>query len=372
MAQTDFGSLSTQQKKVWSALVFSAGRDQSFFLGTNGFLSSGLKDSSKPIHLVDELTATERGAKCVLPLVLDMTEDGVVGDNQLENNEEALVVDDIEIQIDQLRHGAKNKGRMSEQKTVVRFRAQAKDKLAYWKANKTDEILFLTASGVSFSNTLTGSSRTATSQLPSLAFAADVSAPTSNRAVYGGDATTTGTLTTADKMTWNLLLKSKAQAVRRRLKPIRIEGKDCYVTVMSPEQARDLCQDPDYKAAVAHAAPRGKNNNLFTGALAMVHGLVLYEHQKVYSTIDAASGSKWGASGTVEGAQALLMGAQALGYARIGEATWGESDNTDYGNKQGVAYSCMIGAIKTKFKSIYDNSTTQDFSLISIYTAAKQ
>lgn len=369
MATTDFAALTTLQKKVWSVSVFRAGRDDSFFLGTKGFLSKGLQDSGAPIHYVNELTETQRGSKAVLPLVKDMTGDGVVGDNELENNEEALSADSIEIQVDQHRAGVRNAGRMSEQKTVLRFRAQAKDKLAYWMSNITDEMMFLVASGVAFTSTLGGTTRSG-SQLPSIAFAADVVAPSANRIIYAGSATSTATLTTSDKMSWNLLVKTKALAVRRRVKPIKIKGKAHYCVVMSPEQARDLALDSDYKAIVSQASARGEKNELFTGMFAMVHGLMLYEHNKVYTTRDASSGSKWGATGTVDGAQALLLGAQAVGYARIGSARWDESDNTDYGNREGVSYSNMIGIRKAVFESIYDSDSSQDFSIISIYTAA--
>lgn len=131
----------------------------------------------------------------------------------------------------------------------------------------------------------------------------------------------------------------------------------------------------DYKSAIAQAAKRGDKNPLFTGDFVTVNGLMLYEHNKVFNTLGLASSSKWGAAGTVDGAQALLLGAQAIGYAHIGQDTWTESDNTDYKNRIGMAYSCMIGMVKNVFDSIYDldtngNNTSQDFSILSYYTAA--
>lgn len=369
MAQTDFGALSTQRKKLWSAYVLAAGRDESFWMGQDGMMGKGIRDATKPIHYIDELTKTERGDRCVMPLVQDLTGDGVADDNELEGNEEALVVDDIELKISQFRNGVKSKGSMSEQRTVIQFRAKAKDALAFWLTDKRDEMLFLMASGVSFANKTTGESRGST-QLTTLAFAADVAAPSTNRVIYAGSANSTSTLTTSDKMTWNLLVKTKALAIRKRLKPIRIKGKNCYVVIMSALQARDLKLDNDYKSITAQAHNRGDVNPLFTGAFIMIDGLILYEHNKVYETTGITSGSKWGSGGTVDGAQALLIGAQALGYAEIGDPMWAESDNRDYRNKQGVAYGQKIGMIKSKFKSIFDSNASEDFALISIYTAA--
>lgn len=367
--QTDFGSLTSQRKKLWAAYVFKAGRDMSFFMGENGMMGTGIKDATKPIHLVEELTKTEKGDKCVMPLVLDLQGDGTVGDNELEGNEESLIADDIEITVDQFRHGVKSKGKMSEQRTVLQFRAQAKDKLSFWLSDKRDEMIFLTASGVAYTSKLDGSTRAGTSQLPTLAFAADVAAPSTNRKIFAGTATATGSLTVSDTMSWNLLLKAKATAIDKRLKPIRVKGRNCYVVVMSPFQARDLKMDADYKSIVSQAGARGKDNQLFTGAFAEVDGLILYEHNKVYTT--RGTSTKWGAGNLIEGAQALLLGAQAIGYAELGDPEWAESDNTDYKNKQGIAYSQIIGVVKSKFKSIYDSLASEDFSILSIYTAAK-
>ena len=367
--QTDFGSLTTQQKKLWSAYVFKAGRDQSFWLGESGMMGEGVRDATKPIHYVDQLTKTERGDKCVLPIVLDLQGDGVAGDNNLEDQEEALVADDVEIVVDQFRHAVKSKGRMSEQRTVIQFRAQAKDTLSFWLADKRDEMLFLSASGVAYTSKLNGATR-GTSQLPSLAFASSVAAPSTNRRVFAGSATSTGTITASDKMSWNLLLKAKAVAITKRLKPIRIKGKNTYIVVMSPWQSRDLKMDNDYKAIVSQGGVKGEANPLFTGAFAMCDGLILYEHNKVYNTSGLGSGSKWGSGGTVEGALALLLGAQAIGYAELGDPEWNESDNKDYGNKQGLAYSQIIGIVKTKFKSVADSLSSEDFSILAIYTAA--
>lgn len=371
---TDFGALSTLQKKVYAANVIVAGRTDSFFMGENGFMGKNLADATKPIHYVDDLTKTERGTRCVMPLVLDLDNDGVVDDNQLEGNEEPISVDSLEIKVSQLRHAVKSAGKLSEQETVIQFRATAKNTLGFWKSEITDELCFLVASGIAFSNELDGSSRVATSQLPQLRFNADVSAPSSNRTVFAGVATATNSLTANDKMSWNVLVKANTLAKRKRLKPIRIKGGRYYVVVMSVEQGRDLKLDNDYRTVVASAGNRGAKNELFTGAFAMVDGLILYEHERVYTTAGLTSSNKWGASGTVDGAQALLMGAQAVGYAHIGDDSWNESDNTDYGNRQGISYGCMIGLIKAVFKSRYDKSggnyTRQDFSLISIYTAA--
>lgn len=369
MSTTDFGALSDARKKIWAMEVWKQGRDQSFWF-SNGFVGRNESEMGSIIHRVTKLTETERGASCVMQIVGDLEGDGVVGDNTLEGNEEALINDAQEITVDHMRNGVKSKGSMAEQQTVIRFRAQAKDKLTFWLSDKIDELMFLTASGRAYSLKTDGSARSG-SQLPQLAFAADVTAASTNRIKYAGSATGEASLTTSDKMTWNFIVELCSFAKRKRIRPIRSGGKEYYAIVMSPEQARDLKQDSGYQSNVRSAAPRSNKNPLFTGAFAVVDGVILHEHNKVFNTQGLTSGNKWGSGGTVEGAQALLMGAQALGLATIGTPAMRESSDNDYGDKPGIAYGRKIGMLKPQFITPNANETSaEDYGLISVKTAA--
>ena len=323
MAETDFGALSSNQKKIWSAAVYQAGREQSFWLsGNNSFMGKGMADSSKPISYITELTKTERGDQCIMPLVLDLEDDGVVDDFELEGTEEALISDTQTLRIAQLRKAVKNKGKMSDQRTVLRFLDVARNTLGFWQSDLTDQLMFLVASGIGFDKRTDGSSRAATSSLPSLSFNADVTAPSSARILYAGAATSQATLTASDKMSVEGLHRLKAHAMRQRIKPIMSGGRAYYFVVMSTEQERDLKLDPIYRTTLNNAGVRGSNNELFKGGFAEIDGLVLYSAQKVTTTLGLPSGQKWGVGQTVNGARALLVGAQALGYALVQAPEW--------------------------------------------------
>lgn len=365
MAATDFGALTEARKRVWGSEIWLAGRDQNFWM-SNGFVS---KAANSPVQMITELTETERGRECIMQLVADLQGDGIVGDNLLEGNEESMFNDTLVLKIDQLRHGVRSKGRMSEQTTVIRFRTVGKEKLGFWLADKMDELMFLTLAGMTYDKRLDGSTRV-DSQLPSLAFNADVTAPTTARRMFAGVATSTASLTASDKLTWNLIVAAQAYAKRKRIKPIRSGGREYYALLISTEQMRDLKTDTTYQTLVSKAAPRGDGNPLFKNAIAVVDGVVIYDHQKVPNTLGLASSSKWGASGTVDGALGQLLGAQAIGFAKLGNMDYNESDNTDYNNRPGMAVGGMFGMVKPRYKSIYDSNTTQDFGTITIYTAA--
>jgi N4-gp56 family major capsid protein len=368
MAATDFGALSAARKVVWAMTVWQAGRDASFWFASK-FIGKNDEDMNSPVQRVTKLTETERGMECVMQLVLDLQNDGTVGDNQLTGQEEALVNDAQTIRIDQLRHGTKSKGEMAEQATVIRFRQQSKDKLGFWIADKLDELMFLTVAGRAYTLKTDGSTR-GTSQLPSLSFAADVAAATSNRILYANSATSEATLTATDKMSWATIVKAKAFAMRKKLRPIKDGGKGYYCIIMSAEQERDLVLDSTYQTIVSRAAEKGSKNPLFQGALAVVQGVILYSHNKVFNTLGLASSSKWGAAGTVDGAQAQLLGAQAMGIATLGNMFWREAEITDYGNRPGVAVGRKIGLLKPRFKSLSDGGSREDFGTVAIKTAA--
>ena len=136
------------------------------------------------IQRITELTKSEKGDRAVLTLVADLEGDGVVGDYTMENNEEAIKAYDTVITIDQLRNANRLAGRMADQRSVVNFRGTSKDVLAYWLADRIDQMAFLTLSGITYTYTTKNILRAVNPtgrNLSDLAYASDVSAPTAGR-----------------------------------------------------------------------------------------------------------------------------------------------------------------------------------------------
>lgn len=370
MSATDFGALDVARVRHWAGQIWKAYRDNSFWFA-NGFIGESQEDFNKPIYRVTDLSDNGQGGlECVMQLVLDLDADGIAGDNMLSGNEEALQNDAQIIKVDMLRHGVVSKGEMAEQATVVRFRAEAKERLGFWMPNKLDELMFLTASGRSYGVKTDGSAR-GTTQLTQLKFATDVKAASTNRVKHAGSATSEGTLTSSDKMSWQVIVNARQYAVRNGVRPIRDRGKDYYVMVLTPEQVRDLLLDSTYQTIVSRAAERGSQNPLFTNAIAVVQGVVIYEHRKTFNTLGLASGSKWGSGGLVDGGHALLLGAQGLGFATIGNQFWREkTGETDYGNRPGIGIGRKVGLLKPQFKSPQNGGNREDFGIVSVKTAA--
>lgn len=362
MAVTNFARLNSKQKIVWSRDVWSAARDQMF---VKKFLGTG---PGAMIQRITELTKTEKGEKVLMQLVADLVEDGVIGDSEREGNEEEMQNFEVELNIDLISHQVRNKGKMADQKTVINFREQARDRLAYWLANRIDQLVFLTLSGISYVLHNDGSTRVG-SPFPSLSFAADVSAPSSKRhLMWNGTnlvTSNTASITSAFVASYKMIVDAVAYAKDHYIKPLMAGGKEYYVILVKPGTLAQLKKDADYqRAVVALAQKDGKSSPWFTGGTVTIDGAVIHEHRLVYSTTGASAGNKWGADGNVNGTRALLCGAQALGMADLGVPEWVEK-KFDYDSKVGISVDKMFGLLKPKFYSIYDKSV-EDFGVLAI------
>jgi N4-gp56 family major capsid protein len=371
MALTNFGALTDEQLTVWSRDMWSYARNMSF---VNKFVGS---DENSMIQRITELKKDEKGARAVITLVADLEGDGVAGDRTLEGNEEAMKAFDQVITIDQLRHANRHQGRMADQKSVVTFRKNSKNVLAYWLADRIDQMAFLTLSGVAYSKTNKGATRTG-SDLPFLEFAADVSAPTSARATrwdaVDGLITTsaaTSDVAAADVIKWQTLVDLKAYAKDQYIRGIKGPGgEEIFHVFLTPRGMARLKMDDNYMQNLRHAQPRDKSNPLFSGnhGGVLVDGLMIHEYRHVYNTLGAASGAKWGGGSTVDGEAMLFCGAQAMGMADIGDAYWVE-EGYDYQNQQGISVGKIFGLLKPKFTSQYASNTEQDFGVLVNYHA---
>lgn len=369
MALTNFAALTDEQLTVWQRTTWRAAREHMFI---NQFLGS---DENSMIQRITELTRDEKGARAVITLVTDLEDDGVAGDRFLEGNEEAMVSDDQVIQIDQLRHAVRNKGRMADQRSVVKFRENARNNLAYWLANRHDQLAFLTMSGVSYAKTNNGANRPK-QELANLAYAADISAPSANRHYrWDGDAgefeagDTSAIDDSEDQVSYEMIVKARTLAEDNYIRPLRTKnGVEWYNIFMTPKGFEALKLDENFQKAYRSARERGPNNPLFQGAnVIYLDGMAIYKHRYVYNTTGAASGEKWGQSGTDDGQRVLLCGAQALALADLGAPYWVEK-KFDYDNQPGISVGKMGGLLKPKFHSIY-NQSTEDFGIIAIDTA---
>ena len=380
MANTNFAALTSEQLTIWSRDFWRVARNMSFI---NQFAGSG---PNAMVQRISELTQSEKGARAVITLLADMTGDGIVGDNTLEGNEEALRAYDIVVQLDQLRFANRLAGRLADQKSVVNFREHSRDALAYAMADRIDQLAFLTMSGVSYGLKNNGALRNTLGSgqnLSDLAFSSDVSAPSTNRhrrwdatnGLVAGDVTA---VVAADTVKYETIVQLKAYAKDNYIRGIRAAGnEEVFHLFITPQVMADLKLDSDFLANVRNAGVRGPSNELFSGSSSlMVDGVMVHEFRHVFNTNGATSGAsgnagsngyKWGANADINGSACLFVGAQALAMADIGLPEIVE-DSFDYGNQNGISIGKIFGFRKPKYNSDH-NSAGEDFGIVRLDVA---
>jgi N4-gp56 family major capsid protein len=364
--QTDFGAQKPSQILNWRHKAYRAYRDNLFWRNYQGKAGSGI------VERVTEITKNDRGTTgAMLRLIADPPTGGIIGDNEVQGRQAKLQTYWQQINIDQISNAVENKGRLDDQGSVDDFRTEGRERLARVDAQTWDELHFLTASGIAYSLNCDGSTRVplpGQDDLNDLVFAADVSAPTTNRhfnwtgtALDAGD---TSSITSAFKPAYGMIIDAMTEARTRKVKPLKISGQDFYLFLIHPRTYGTLKKDSDFRTAVVQGMPRGANNPVFTGATITLDGAIIATHNSVYNTKGAASGSKWGSGGAVDGTRSLLLGAQALGLADL-EVPQMEEEAFDHNRRQSICIEHMGGLLKPQFYSVVDKSV-EDFGVIAI------
>ncbi len=362
MAKTIIGVGDPKAVKRYSALLATDTARIGYW--TSHFMGSG-PNASAPLHQLNELE-NSAGDLITYDLSVQLAGQGTEGDDVLEGNEEKLTLYTDSIYIDQRRHAVDTGGAMTRKRTIHKLRDIAKKRLADWWARLFDEYLFMYASGAR------GVNSGFISPLGYAGFANNsMSSPDSDHLIIGGGAK--ASMDSGDKMTLNFIDVAKTNAQMMggdssqtpQIQPVKIDGEDHYVCVMSPWQSYDLRTAAGETGWLsiqkAAATSEGRKSPIFKGSLGMHNGVVLHEHSNVIRFSDYGSG------GATTAARALFLGDQALtmawGFAGTGLRFDWHEEPKDYGNDLGVAASSIFGVKKTTFNG-------KDYGVIAIDTYA--
>lgn len=331
--------------KHWAKEIWDAGLNESYFKRFMGH------DSNSIIHIKEDLHKSA-GDTIIIPLRMPLFGAGVVGDNQLEGNEEGLTFRDFKVGIQQIRHAVRLKGEYEEQKTQINLRKEGRNAIVDWLGRYHDFSYFSILTGTPFPLI-----HAATDVFPF-----DIEPPSANRTMFAGSATSEGTITAADTFDTTIISKAKRKAIEDEvtaIRPVRIDGADHYVIVIDHWQARDLRADPRWIEAQQHANIRGRKNPIFDGSIGMWDGVVVHENGRVPRTATGAGGVMVG--------HALLLGAQALTMAE-GKGPKIVTKRFDYDNQWGIAIAKMYGLKRSMFQ--YDGTNWTDYGCLNIMTAS--
>ena len=354
MAITAFGTNDNQTVKIWSSLTL---RDMLKSTLVYKFLGNGKS------AILMRLTDLEKNAGDTIKydLLMQMSGAGVKGDNRMRDNEEALVYYQDSVAIDQLRNAHAFR-RMSQQRTLHDMRMDAKTNLADWYAGKLDDYMFRYLCGDTTVN-----------------HAQAGLATDSDHYIMSGDVTRTGVIATDeaslgsnDQITLADMdyAKESAKTLSPMIRPAMIDGQEYYVVVLHSYSVTDLRLDvansayTDWPTIQLYANKRGLDNPIFTGALGVYNGMIIYESTRLFSPTTSVRRNLF--LGSQAGVFAIGNAYDTMEQQRVGKdnmMSWYE-ETDDYGNEKGIAVGTIFGMKATRFNS-------KDFGkiIISSYSA---
>ena len=304
--------------KVWAKKVWHEGLKESYF---DKFTAV---DGSNVVHKNKDLTSV-KGDSVVFGLMMNLTGSGVEGNRAtLTGKEDTLNIYDFTVNT-QLVRNAVSRFEADDQKAQYDMLKEIKGALKQWLADWFDNKLISALSA----------------------------SPTSGETLIAG-AGTQAAITANDKLTTAIIsrAKRKAQMHAPKVQPIRIDGMDKYIMLVSPWAAKDLKSDAAWLAAQQNANVRGSKNPIFTGALGEYDGVVLYEYERVLNDNTGASSANV--------CHNLLLGKQAACFAVARNAKHIKQDD-DYGNIAGNGIAFYGAVEKTKFNG-------KDYGVINVLT----
>ena len=363
MAKTVFGVNHTLSNSVWSKLLAAEAIRKTWI---SKFIGTG--EDYLIMEKVDLKKAAGDNITCGLNLQLE--QDGVLGDDTLEGNEEALVFFNENITINQLRLAVRIGGRMTEKRVPYSLRKTARDRLANAWAARMDE---------SFFNQICGNTaQTNTRRTGNIV----TTAPTTNRILRPNSRTTDQTLVAGDEFSLELvdfakelaMTVSTAAGTGPLLRPVMVDGKEMYVMFLHDFQVTDMRTSTsvgqwlDIQRAALSGGDVSKNP-IFTGALGVYNGVVLHNAARITTGVHSSTGVA-----EANSRRAVLCGAQAALIAYGGDGSksrmfWNEK-SFDYGNQLGVSAGYIYGLKKTIYAPESGSDNEEDYGTIVVSTYA--
>lgn len=367
MSSTIVGVNDAKAVKRYSANLFVDAARESYF---NSHFAGKGDNAMAPVQVLLDL-AKDAGDTISYDLSLALNNKPTYGDERIANKMAALKFATDTVSIDQIRCGVSAGGRMTRKRVLHDLREVARARMGEWWGRWDDEETVMYLSGARGVNT---------------GFIEDVgytgyagnafAAPDADHQMYGGDATSKTSIDTSDKMSLAVIDKAVTKANTLggrgnqipRIRPLRFEGEDRFVLLMSEFDAYNLRTNTttgqwlDIQKAAAGA--QGQANPIFKGSLGMYNNVVLHSHDIVVRFNDYGAGS-------VAASRSLFMGRQAAvrAYGSPGNGLrydWHE-ETVDHGNELEISTSCIRGTKKSRFSV---DGTPRDFSLLSIDCAA--
>lgn len=330
-------------------------------------------DENAIIQMKEDLT-TKQGKTVTYALVNALSGAGKKGSQTLVGSEEKMNTRSCTVTVDKVRN-AIVVPEIDEQYSAIALRDAGKVVLKNWilRLTKNDIISALGQVSGDYATGLTTIFQAAGGAVTT---AQDAwCAANSDRVLFGsstanysatfatavGNVDDSGDLPTYARLN---LMKSLAKLASPAIRPTMVNGDEEWYTVFCGSKAfKRFSEDATIVSFNKDARVRGMDNPLFTGDSLIANGMIIREIPEI--TDLAITG---GTSADVS--PVFLCGAQALGFA-VAQRTKTVTDDTDYGDKQGVAVQEIRGIQKLQFgtDATVDTTTKKDNGIFTGFFA---
>lgn len=292
-------------QELWSKLTLRDHLRQGFWANLTG------DEGSRSAIIQKNDLVSQPGDTIHIQVTNPLTGSGQTGDNEtLEGSEENLTSSSKKVVPVFFRHGVRWR-RRANKKSLIDLRGEARMRLAEWGGEKMDDTRF-----------------TNFTQATGL-FNGEVYTP--NELFCGASSTTVATVGATDVLSVEELQKIKLTLYNNKALPLKTAGgEDVFAIVCHQNAIYDLKRDTEYKDWVREAAVRGPDNPFFRGSVAMVDGMLIFQHSNVPVLDGDGEGGIDVAANIAFGAEAFIEG--------VDEAPSWEEDDFDYKAEFGIAY----------------------------------
>lgn len=340
-----------------------------------------LKGQSAPDFPIVRVTDLSKSAGDAVSVDLFdiVTGKPVMGDKKLAGKMMSLSYSSMDVKINQSRGGIDTGGRMAQQRTVTQLRGICMANLTGWNTRLEDQQSLVHMAGArGLQNTVDWVVPLATDADYSSIMVNPVYAPTYNRHLYAGDATTLADMDAADILKLEDIdrLRSYIEDSDLPLQPIKLpddpmaDDEPLYVLFVTARQwhyLQNRTSGTVWRTFLANAYARktaGSKHPLFSGEPGMWGSILIKRmgrairfpaNTAVTVATSAATYTETSVTTAVDTDRAILLGAQALAnvYGRHQKSdyyyNWHEEES-DHGNTLEISTAMMNGKAKVRFK----------------------
>lgn len=351
-------------------------------------------ESGAPIILIKDLQSTA-GDTVEMDLFHNLSGLPTMGDKKIEGRGDNLSKTEFKLSIDQGRYLVDAGGRMTQKRTKHNLVSTAKTLMGNYYNDLQDERAMYSLAGARGSFQADGIIMPlATHEEFDEIMVNEVTPPTYDRHIFGGDATSLETIDQADIMTIDkvddlaLILEEQANPIKHISfeKDQMANESPFYVLFVTPRQWEDIRKSATEKKilelqALAMKRGQGFNHPIFKGDVMMWRNILIRKYRKPVrfyagDTVNVCENDKKATVKQVTAGtdidRAILLGGQALAnaygrHAKSGTHFYMHTENADGGNSKEIYLEWMDGCKKVRFED--KQGRINDFGTMVIDTA---